>query len=63
MEADGIEPNLIMLNLLMNAFAIAGRHMEATAIFEHIKESVSYFFTKLGQSYFMVNGLLVFSFS
>lgn len=41
MEADGTEPNLVMLNLLMNAFSIAGKHLEATAVFEHMKESVS----------------------
>lgn len=41
MEADGTEPNLVMLNLLMNAFSIAGKYLEATAVFEHIKESVS----------------------
>ncbi|KAK9120326.1 hypothetical protein Syun_017943 [Stephania yunnanensis] len=29
MEADGIESNLTMLNLLINAFSIAGRHLEA----------------------------------
>lgn len=41
MEAEGIEPNLIMLNLLINAFGIAGRHLEALSVFQHIKESVS----------------------
>lgn len=41
MEEEGIEPNLIMLNLLINAFGIAGRHLEAVAVFEHIKDSVS----------------------
>lgn len=43
MEAEGIEPNLIMLNLLINAFGIAGRHLEALSVFQHIKESVSWF--------------------
>ncbi|KAI3848952.1 hypothetical protein MKW92_041590 [Papaver armeniacum] len=38
METEGIEPNLIMLNLLINAFGIAGRHLEALSIFHHIKE-------------------------
>ncbi|KAI3908936.1 hypothetical protein MKW92_039756 [Papaver armeniacum] len=28
METEGIEPNLIMLNLLINVFGIAGRHLE-----------------------------------
>lgn len=41
MEAEGIEPNLIMLNSLINAFGIAGRCGEALSIFEHIKEIVS----------------------
>lgn len=41
MEAEGIEPNLIMLNLLINAFGIAGRHLEALSVFQHLKESVS----------------------
>ncbi|KAH0455566.1 hypothetical protein IEQ34_015598 [Dendrobium chrysotoxum] len=39
MEEEGIEPNLIMLNLLINAFGIAGRYKEAVAIFEQIKET------------------------
>lgn len=43
MEGEGIEPNLIMLNLLINAFGVVGRYLEALSIFEHIKESVSYF--------------------
>lgn len=41
MEAEGIEPNVIMLNVLINAFGIAGRHLEALSIYHHIKESVS----------------------
>lgn len=41
MEPEGIEPNLIMLNVLINAFGIAGRHMEALSIYQLIKESVS----------------------
>ena len=40
MEREGIEPNLIMLNVLINAFGIAGRYMEALSVYEHIKESV-----------------------
>lgn len=40
MEAEGIEPNLIMLNVLINAFAIAQRHLEALSVYQHIKESV-----------------------
>jgi pentatricopeptide repeat protein len=40
MEAEGIEPNLVMLNLLINAFSTAGRHLEALAVFQHIKDSV-----------------------
>ncbi|KAM0837951.1 hypothetical protein ACQ4PT_061298 [Festuca glaucescens] len=39
MEAEGIEPNLVMLNLLINAFSTAGRHLEALAVFQHIKDS------------------------
>ncbi|KAF5180247.1 Pentatricopeptide repeat-containing protein family, partial [Thalictrum thalictroides] len=38
MEAEGIEPNLIMLNLLINAFGIAGRYLEALSIFHQLKE-------------------------
>ena len=41
MEAEGIEPNIIMLNVLINAFGIAGRHMEALSIYDQMKESVS----------------------
>jgi pentatricopeptide repeat protein len=40
MEQEGIEPNLVMLNLLINAFGTAGRHLEAVAVFQHIKDSV-----------------------
>jgi pentatricopeptide repeat protein len=40
MEQKGIEPNLVMLNLLINAFGTAGRHLEAVAVFQHIKDSV-----------------------
>ena len=39
MEEEGIEPNLVMLNLLINAFSTAGRHSEALAVFQHIKDS------------------------
>ncbi|PPD76449.1 hypothetical protein GOBAR_DD26627 [Gossypium barbadense] len=39
MEAEGIELNIIMLNVLINAFGIAGRHEEALSIYQHIKES------------------------
>lgn len=41
MEAEGIELNVVMLNILINAFGIAGRHLEALSIYQHIKESVS----------------------
>ena len=41
MEAEGIEPNLIMLNVLINAFGIAGRHLEALSVYDHIKDMVS----------------------
>lgn len=41
MEAEGIEMNLIMLNVLINAFATAGRHMEALSVYHHMRESVS----------------------
>lgn len=47
MEAEGIEPNLIMLNILINAFGIAGRHLEALSIYDHIIENVSDSFTTL----------------
>ncbi|KAL4583104.1 hypothetical protein LXL04_007668 [Taraxacum kok-saghyz] len=39
MEHEGMEPNLIMLNVLINAFGIAGRHLEALSVYHHIKES------------------------
>ncbi|EFH44730.1 hypothetical protein ARALYDRAFT_915770 [Arabidopsis lyrata subsp. lyrata] len=39
MENEGIEPNLIMLNVLINAFGTVGKHMEALSIYHHIKES------------------------
>lgn len=39
MEAKGIEPNLKMLNVLINAFGVAGRHLEALSVYHHIKES------------------------
>lgn len=41
MEEEGIEPNLVMLNVLINSFAVAGRHLEALAIYHHIIEVVS----------------------
>lgn len=44
MEAEGFEVNVIMLNILINAFGTAGRHMEALSIYHHMKESVSFFF-------------------
>lgn len=43
MEAEGIEPNIIMLNVLINAFGVAGRQSEALSIYDHMKESVSLF--------------------
>lgn len=42
MEAGGIEPNIIMLNVLINAFGIAGRHMEALSIYDQMTENVSH---------------------
>jgi len=42
MEAEGIEPNVVMLNVLINAFSVAGRHMEALSIYHLMKESVSF---------------------
>ncbi|XAR52102.1 hypothetical protein NMG60_11020003 [Bertholletia excelsa] len=39
MEVEGIEPNLIMLNVLINAFSISGRHLEAFSIYRYMKES------------------------
>lgn len=41
MESDGMEPNLIMLNVLINAFGTAGRHMEALTVYHHMKEMVN----------------------
>lgn len=41
MEVEGIEPNIVMLNMLINAFGNAGRYMEAVSVYHHIKESVS----------------------
>lgn len=43
MEGEGIEANLIMLNVLINAFGIAGRHLEALSVYQHIKDSVCLF--------------------
>lgn len=40
MEAEGMEPNLIMLNVLINAFGVSGRHLEALSVYHCIKESV-----------------------
>ncbi|WRX09492.1 Pentatricopeptide repeat - like 10, partial [Theobroma cacao] len=37
-EARGFEPNIVMLNVLINAFGIAGRHEEALSIYHHIRE-------------------------
>lgn len=37
-----MELNLIMLNVLINAFATAGRDMEALSVYNHMRESVSY---------------------
>lgn len=39
MEAEGIELNLLMLNVLINAFSTAGRHLEALSVFNHIRET------------------------
>lgn len=50
MEAEGIEPNVVMLNVLINAFGIAGRHLEALSIYHHIKEIVSVLPTKFPKS-------------
>lgn len=41
MEKDGVELNLSMLNLLINAFGVAGRHVEAFSVFDYILEVVS----------------------
>lgn len=38
MEAEEMEPNLIMLNVLINAFGITGRHREALSIYHHIRD-------------------------
>lgn len=40
MEREGIEPNLIMLNVLINAFGNVGKYLEALSIYHHIKECV-----------------------
>ncbi|KAG9158075.1 hypothetical protein Leryth_000234 [Lithospermum erythrorhizon] len=47
MEAEGYEPNIVTLNILINAFATAGRHLEALAIYHHMKDTVG-FSTLLG---------------
>lgn len=41
MEAEGIELNLVMLNVLINAFGTAGRHLEAVSVYHHIRDSVN----------------------
>lgn len=40
MEAEGIELNLVMLNVLINAFGTAGRYLEALSVYHHIRDSV-----------------------
>jgi pentatricopeptide repeat protein len=40
MEKDGVELNLSMLNLLINAFGVAGRYNEAFSVFDYILEVV-----------------------
>lgn len=42
MEAEGIELNLIMLNMLMNAFGVAGKYEEALSIYHLIDEMVNF---------------------
>lgn len=44
MERSGIEPNLITLNVLINAFGIAGKYMAAESVYLHIKEIVRFIF-------------------
>ena len=50
MEAEGIEPNVVMLNVLINAFSIAGKYLEALSIYHYIKEIVSLIFCKQAQA-------------
>jgi pentatricopeptide repeat protein len=40
MEEEGYEPNLMMFNLLINAFSVAGRHLEAFSVFDYMQEVV-----------------------
>lgn len=40
MEKDGVELNLSMLNLLINAFGVAGKYVEAFSVFDYILEVV-----------------------
>lgn len=40
MEEDGIEPNLLMLNTLLNSFAVTGKWEEASQVLAYMKENV-----------------------
>lgn len=44
MEKEGIELNLIMLNVLINVFGNVGKYMEVLFIYYYIKESVCIIF-------------------
>lgn len=50
MEKDGVELNLSMLNLLINAFGVAGRHIEAFSVFDYILEVVSLIYMTIVES-------------
>lgn len=45
MEADGIEPNLMMLNVLINALGTAGKYLEALSIYHHMEGIVGFIFS------------------
>lgn len=47
MEAEGIEPNLVMLNVLINAFGVARKHMEALSIYHLMKENVGFLYCNM----------------
>lgn len=46
MEPEGIEPNLVMLNVLINAFGVAGKYKEALSVYHLMKDIVSLLFIK-----------------
>ena len=57
MEAEGIEANVVMLNVLINAFSIAGKYLEALSIYDHITEIVSLIFCNQAQAQILLDSI------